>query len=442
MIGSSSRWPVEKKLGGVCPSAGDAMSRARLPPLLYTAAVRLRTAVGIEPLIRGMASSTRAAVNPDTARLLVSARRQKQASFPLVPLAMAGEGERKRRKTVQRSPKDEKNAEKGNAVQNAGRGELRDTGKESPADVPISSSGRPWGAPQDPKVAKLASYNIASLRSALSRSKHLFDAFIVHECPDLLTVQEIKVSEPIPEEIKSALQEHYETCLFHPCRSKRGYSGTALFLRKGSCLGEPVRVQYGFDPELGVEDSEGRVIIVEFSSCVVCSMYVPNSGEGLKRLDYRIRVWDEAVRAQLKRLGQGTGKPIIWCGDLNCAHQEIDIWNPEGNRRSAGFTDEERASFSQTLQECALLDTFRWLHPSVRAYSYIGYRHVQNYFQNRGWRLDYFCCSASAAAHIVDSYIRFDIEIYGAAFQQTQVKREEVRRLSDHCPVVLLFRTV
>jgi hypothetical protein len=116
--------------------------------------------------------------------------------------------------------------------------------------------------------------------------------------------------------------------------------------------------------------------------------------------------------------------------------------DPDGICCNAGFTDEERASFSQTLQECALLDTFRWLHPSVRAYSYIGYRHVQNYFQNRGWRLDYFCCSASAAAHIVDSYIRFDIEIYGAAFQQTQVKREEVRRLSDHCPVVLLFRTV
>ncbi|KAF6000635.1 DNA-(apurinic or apyrimidinic site) lyase [Cyanidiococcus yangmingshanensis] len=139
-------------------------------------------------------------------------------------------------------------------------------------------------------------------------------------------------------------------------------------------------------------------------------------------------------------LQQQSQKPVIWCGDLNCAHQEIDIWNPEGNRRSAGFTDEERASFSQTLRECALLDTFCWLHPSVRAYSYIGHRHVQNYLQNRGWRLDYFCCSANAASRIVDSYMRFDIEIHARAYQQREVERHQVRRLSDHCPVVFLFR--
>jgi exodeoxyribonuclease-3 len=149
---------------------------------------------------------------------------------------------------------------------------------------------------------------------------------------------------------------------------------------------------------------------------------------------------DDAVRQQLKRLYQQSRKPVIWCGDLNCAHQEIDIWNPEGNRCSAGFTEEERTSFSQTLRECALVDTFRWLQPSVRAYSYIGHRHVQNYLQNRGWRLDYFCCSATAATRILDSYIRFDIEIYASAYRPNLVKREEVKRLSDHCPVVLLFR--
>ncbi|KAK4532884.1 hypothetical protein CCYA_CCYA14G3741 [Cyanidiococcus yangmingshanensis] len=321
------------------------------------------------------------------------------------------------------------------------KGKSKKTTEEGIAvDLPISISGRPWGAPPDPQVAKLVSYNVSSLRSALGKSKQLLDAFINFECPDLLAVQEIKLSEPIPEDIKAALQEHYETCLFHPCRSKRGYSGTAIFLRKSSRLGEPLRTQHGFDSEVNVEDSEGRVIIIEFASCIVCAMYVPNSGAGLKRLEYRIQVWDEAVRVQLNRLQQQSQKPVIWCGDLNCAHQEIDIWNPEGNRRSAGFTDEERASFSQTLRECAFLDTFRWLHPSVRAYSYIGHRHVQNYLQNRGWRLDYFCCSANAASRIVDSYMRFDIEIHARAYQQREVERHQVRRLSDHCPVVFLFR--
>ncbi|KAK4534257.1 hypothetical protein CDCA_CDCA01G0282 [Cyanidium caldarium] len=306
--------------------------------------------------------------------------------------------------------------------------------------IPQSVSGRPLQRGTDASIAKLVSYNVTSLRAALRREDDFLSAYLEREQPDLIAMQEIKTSTEHHEAVQQARWcADYPQPILHSCTARKGYAGTAVWLRRDSRLGKPLRVQRGFDAEVGVVDDEGRVITLEFAACTVCAMYVPNSGVGLKRLDYRVNVWDRAVRRQLQLLQQRRPVPVIWCGDLNCAHQEIDIWNPEGNRRSAGFTDEERASFSETLAHCHLVDTFRYLHPDVRAYSYVGHRHPQNYLQNRGWRLDYFCCSASAAPRVTDSFIRHDLEILAALRGERTEDRSQVHRLSDHCPVVMQF---
>lgn len=286
--------------------------------------------------------------------------------------------------------------------------------------------------------AKLVSFNVTSLRALLRKSNAL-DNYLAREQPDVLALQETKLSEPVPHFAGHA--PDYDK-YFHCSRAKKGYSGTAVYLRRGSPLGAPRSVRYGFDEAIGVKDEEGRVIIVEFDALTLVNMYVPNAGAGLVRLDYRIEVWDEAVRRQMRLLlaqgssssdeggggGDGTsnGRPVVLAGDLNCAHEEIDIWNPAGNRRGAGFTDEERGSFTRTLRECHLVDSFRHCHPGVRAYSYWSQRHAQNYPLNRGWRLDYFVVNADTC--VLDSFMRFDADDGVAG------------RMSDHVPIVLVMR--
>lgn len=189
---------------------------------------------------------------------------------------------------------------------------------------------------------------------------------------------------------------------------KKGYSGTALFTRR-----EPLRVWNG----LGIpqHDTEGRVITAKFDRCYLVCVYTPNAQDGLRRLDYRMD-WEDAFRAHLT--GLDADKPVIVCGDMNVAHQEIDLKNPDTNHGNPGFSDEERGKFSDLLA-AGFTDTFRHLYPDTRdAYSWWSYRTAAR-ARNVGWRIDYFLCSNRIAEHISRAYICN--EIYG----------------SDHCPVGL-----
>jgi len=189
---------------------------------------------------------------------------------------------------------------------------------------------------------------------------------------------------------------------------KKGYSGTAIFSRH-----QPLSVTYG----IGVEehDHEGRVITLEMEYFYLITVYVPNSQDGLRRLDYRM-TWEDDFLAYLKKLEEK--KPVVVCGDLNVAHQEIDLKNPKTNRRNAGFTDEERAKFTQWL-DAGFTDTFRYFYPDQKEiYSWWSYRFKARE-KNAGWRIDYFVTSASLNDKLVDAKIHTDV--YG----------------SDHCPVEL-----
>lgn len=188
---------------------------------------------------------------------------------------------------------------------------------------------------------------------------------------------------------------------------KKGYSGTAIYTRK-----EPFAVTYG----IGIDehDHEGRVITLEYDKFFLVTVYTPNSQEELRRLDYRM-TWEDAFQAYLHQLD--AKKPVIVCGDMNVAHQEIDLKNPKTNRRSAGFTDEERSKMTQLLSN-GFTDTFRTLHPEQITYSYWSYR-FRAREKNAGWRIDYFLISDRLKPQLKGASIH--TEIYG----------------SDHCPVEL-----
>ena len=188
---------------------------------------------------------------------------------------------------------------------------------------------------------------------------------------------------------------------------KKGYSGTAIYTRH-----TPVSVRYG----LGIDehDHEGRVITLEYPQWYLVCVYVPNSQDGLKRLDYRME-WEDAMRKYLT----GLDKPVIMCGDLNVAHDEIDLKNPSTNHMNAGFTDQEREKFSELLK-AGFVDSWRYQHPEEAKYSWWSYR-MNARARNAGWRIDYFVVSESLRDRIVSTDIHN--EIFG----------------SDHCPVELVL---
>ena len=192
---------------------------------------------------------------------------------------------------------------------------------------------------------------------------------------------------------------------------KKGYSGTAIYTKH-----EPLSVTYG----IGIDehDHEGRVITLEMPNFYLVTVYTPNSQDGLRRLDYRMQ-WEADFMAYLKKLDEK--KPVIVCGDLNVAHEEIDLKNPKTNRKNAGFTDEEREKFT-TLLNAGFTDTFRYLHPEQVTYSWWSYRFKARE-KNAGWRIDYFLVSN----RLRDMIEKADIhtEIFG----------------SDHCPVELVVKS-
>ena len=248
---------------------------------------------------------------------------------------------------------------------------------------------------------KLISWNVNGLRAC--EGKGFSDIFRQLDA-DFFCLQETKMQ---PGQLDLQF-EGYES--YWNSADKKGYSGTAIFTRH-----KPLSVSYG----LGIDehDHEGRVITLEMPQFYLVCCYTPNSQDGLRRLDYRM-TWEDAMRDYLKRLDQQ--KPVIYCGDLNVAHEEIDIKNPKTNRRNAGFTDEERQKFSELLSE-GFIDTFRTLYPTEVTYSWWSYRfHARE--KNAGWRIDYFVTSQRLLEHIKDAKIHTDI------------------MGSDHCPVELLLK--
>ena len=246
---------------------------------------------------------------------------------------------------------------------------------------------------------KLISWNVNGIRACLE--KGFLDTFSALDA-DFFCLQETKAQ---PHQVTLELPGYHQ---FWYSAEKKGYSGTAIFAKR-----EPLSVAYG----VGVEalDHEGRLITLEYPDFYLLTCYTPNAQDGLKRLEHRMQ-WEDAFRAYLQSLD--AKKPVIVCGDLNVAHQEIDLKNPKSNRGNAGFSDEERGKFTELLA-AGFTDTFRALHPDATGiYSWWSYRYNAR-ANNAGWRIDYFLVSDRLRESIVETPIYCDI--FG----------------SDHCPVGL-----
>ncbi len=248
-------------------------------------------------------------------------------------------------------------------------------------------------------MKKFISWNVNGLRAAMN--KNFMEVFNQLDA-DIFCLQETKLQEG---QIDFAPEGYHS---YWNYAEKKGYSGTALFTKE-----EPISVSYG----MGIEehDNEGRLITAEFEKYYFVVCYTPNSQRALTRLDYRME-WEDALLEYLKKLEKN--KPVVYCGDLNVAHKEIDLKNPKNNRKNAGFTDEERGKMTQLLDN-GFTDTFRYFYPDkTECYSWWSYQFKARE-RNAGWRIDYFIVSKELEPMLIDSKIHSDITG------------------SDHCPVEL-----
>lgn len=246
---------------------------------------------------------------------------------------------------------------------------------------------------------KLISWNVNGLRACVGKG---FNEVFQNAEADIFSIQETKLQEG---QISLELPGYKQ---YWNYAEKKGYSGTAVFTKR-----EPISVTKG----MGIDehDHEGRILTMEFEDFYLVNVYTPNSQDELKRLDYRL-AWEEAFRGYLSGLSERKG--VIVCGDMNVAHEEIDIKNPQSNHHNAGFSDEERGAFTKLL-ESGFVDTFRTLYPDRKdAYSWWSYRFKARE-RNAGWRIDYFCVSSSLASNVTGAAIHTDI------------------MGSDHCPIEL-----
>ena len=250
-------------------------------------------------------------------------------------------------------------------------------------------------------IMKLISWNVNGIRACVNKG---FKDFFEEIDADIFCIQETKCQ---PDQIELKFNGYYA---YWNSAEKKGYSGTAIFTKK-----EPINVTYG----IGIEehDKEGRVITLEFQNFYMVNIYTPNAKRGLERLEYR-QIWEDEIRKYLLKLNET--KSVIMCGDLNVAHEEIDLKNPKSNRGNAGFTDEEREKMTQLLHS-GFVDAFRYLYPNkTDAYSWWSYMGKARE-KNIGWRIDYFIVSQDIKTKIEEAIIY--PEIMG----------------SDHCPVGLVM---
>ena len=246
---------------------------------------------------------------------------------------------------------------------------------------------------------KLISWNVNGLRAVMKKG---FMDFFTAANADVFCLQEIKLQEG---QIEMDLPGYHT---YWNYAHKKGYSGTAIFTKQ-----EPLSIQYGLGSE--EHDTEGRLITLEFENHYVVTVYTPNSQHGLLRLDYRL-LWEDAILRFVKKLE--SSKPVILCGDLNVAHEEIDLKNPKANKKNSGFTPEERGKMTQFLAS-GFVDTFRYFHPEKAGfYSWWSYRSNCRE-KNVGWRIGYFLASQKLLPHLSNAKIHVDV--WG----------------SDHCPVEL-----
>ena len=243
---------------------------------------------------------------------------------------------------------------------------------------------------------KLFSWNVNGLRACMNKG---FADFLEEYAPDIICLQETKMQREQADFVFPGYEEFWNSA------EKKGYSGTAIFTKQN-----PLNVTYGLG--IAEHDKEGRVITAEFADFYLVTVYTPNSQRGLARLDYRMQ-WEVVFREYLERLD--AQKPVIVCGDLNVAAEEIDLKNPKTNRTNAGFSDEERAKFRE-LKAAGFVDTFRYLHPEEVKYSWWSYMFKARE-KNAGWRIDYFLVSERIKDKVQTAAIHN--EVFG----------------SDHCPV-------
>ena len=237
---------------------------------------------------------------------------------------------------------------------------------------------------------KIISWNVNGIRAVIKKG---FYDFIDEYKPDILCLQETKAH---PEQVDIKLNQYpYQ---FWNSAEKKGYSGTAIFSKK-----EPLSVKNN----IGIDkhDNEGRVIAVEFEDYFLVTVYTPNSKRELLRLEYRVQEWDVDFLKYLKKLEEE--KPVIFCGDLNVAHKEIDLKNPKTNKRNAGFTNEERSGFDNYI-ESGFIDTFREFEKGEGHYTWWSYM-FNSRAKNVGWRIDYFCISQILRSKLAKSYILKDV---------------------------------
>ncbi|MCQ2565833.1 MAG: exodeoxyribonuclease III [Clostridia bacterium] len=247
-------------------------------------------------------------------------------------------------------------------------------------------------------MKKIISWNVNGIRACMGKG---LVEFLKEEDPDIICIQETKCQ---PGQAVVDLPGYHQ---YWNSAVKKGYSGTAIFVKD-----EPMWVNMNIDAE--GHDTEGRAITLEFPGFYMITNYTPNAQDGLARIDYRL-AWEAANREYLKKLD--AKKPLIMCGDLNVAHNEIDLKNPKTNVGNAGFSDEERGAFGELLA-CGFTDSYRYLYPEKVEYTWWSYR-MKARERNVGWRIDYFIVSDRIAPKIKDVVIRGDV--LG----------------SDHCPVVL-----
>lgn len=247
---------------------------------------------------------------------------------------------------------------------------------------------------------KLVSWNVNGFRAVLKKNFH---EFFKEADADIFCIQETKMQE---HQVEVSFEGYHQ---YFASAEKKGYSGVAIFTKH-----EPLSVHYGINADGHPE--EGRSITLEYNDFYFVGAYVPNSQAKLKRLDYRMK-WEDDMTAYLSQLNEH--KPVIYCGDLNVAHEEIDLKNPSTNRKNAGFSDEERAAFTRLL-EAGFIDTFRYFYPTEEKYSWWSYR-TNARERGIGWRIDYFVVSEDLEETIKDSIINDDV--LG----------------SDHCPVTLIL---
>lgn len=247
---------------------------------------------------------------------------------------------------------------------------------------------------------KFVSWNVNGFRAVLKKG---FEDFFNEIDADFICIQETKMQEGQADFHPDEYNEYYNYAV------KRGYSGTAIFAKKS--IGEPLSVKYGIN---GEHDDEGRVITLEYPEFFLICCYVPNAQDGLARIEYRCE-FEDAMREYMIELDKV--KPVIYCGDLNVAHNEIDLKNPKNNRGNAGFSDEERGKMTDLLAS-GFTDTFRYMYPETVTYSWWSYRFSAR-SKNIGWRIDYFIISNSIKDKLREALILTDV------------------MGSDHCPVVI-----